>query len=62
MRGALKEVRKLALAGKGSEAADQVPRTYKMIDKALKRGVIKKNAAARYKSRLSALVKKSTAK
>lgn len=35
---------------------------YQAIDKALKRGVIKKNTAARKKARLSALLKKSSAK
>ena len=35
---------------------------YQAIDKALKRGIIKKNTAARKKARLSAMLKKSSAK
>lgn len=62
MRGALKDARKLVGEGKGADAVTMLPRAYKMIDKAAKRGVIKKNAAARYKSRLSQFVKKGAAK
>lgn len=59
MRLVLKDARKLVLVGKGDEAKSLLPRAYKMIDKAAKRGVIKKNTAARYKSRLSRTVKKN---
>ena len=38
-------------------AQELLPKVYKSIDKAQKRGVIKKNTAARKKSRASALVK-----
>ena len=62
MRTALKDARKLVGEGKGADAASALPRAYKMIDKAAKRGVIKKNAAARYKSRLSKFVKKGVTK
>jgi len=49
-----------ALAGKGkAEQAEALKAAYKAIDKALKRGVIKKNTAARKKSRLAALLKRS---
>ena len=37
---------------KGAET--EVPRTFSMIDRAAKWGIIKKNTAARYKSRLTA--------
>lgn len=56
---------KTARGTAGKERASQteaLKEAYKAIDKALKRGVIKKNAAARKKSRLSALLKKSSAK
>ncbi|MBX9765155.1 30S ribosomal protein S20 [Patescibacteria group bacterium] len=50
-------------AGKDRAAQSEALKTaYRAIDKALKRGVIKKNTAARKKARLSALLKKSSAK
>lgn len=52
MREALKKVKKLILAGKKDEAKKMISAAYQAIDKAAKRGVIKKNAAARKKSRL----------
>jgi small subunit ribosomal protein S20 len=39
---------------KGAQAA--VPATFSLIDRAAKWGVIKKNTAARYKSRITARV------
>ena len=45
-----------------AEQAAAVSAAYKAIDKALKRGVIKKNTAARKKARLSAFLKKATKK
>jgi small subunit ribosomal protein S20 len=38
--------------GKGAQAA--IPATFSLIDRAAKWGVIKKNTAARYKSRITA--------
>ena len=46
MKDAVKEILK-------SGDARKIPLTYKAIDKALKRGVIKKNTAARMKSRVA---------
>lgn len=60
MHDAVKEVRSLALAGKGKEAEKLLPAAYRALDKAAKRGIIKANAAARKKSRLVALVRKNT--
>ncbi len=54
----VKEMKKLALAGKKTEARALFPKAAQAIDKAAKRGVIKPNAAARKKSRLSALLKR----
>ncbi len=52
-----------ATAGKPrKEQETELSLAYQAIDKALKRGIIKKNTAARKKSRLSKLLKKSTAK
>lgn len=59
MKDVTKELRELAAAGQTKEAKAKLASAYKAIDKAAKRGVIKKNAAARKKSRLSALVKRS---
>jgi len=58
MRSAEKEIRELVLHKKGKEAKKALPRLYKAIDKAAKGGVIKKNTAARKKSRLSKAIKK----
>ena len=52
MSGAIKDARK-GMAGK--EAVKTLAEAYKAIDKAAKRGVIKKNTAARKKSRLARL-------
>lgn len=48
-----------ALAAKDAAAAEKLlPGAYQAIDKAMKRGVIKKNTAARKKSRLAAAIKR----
>ncbi|MBI2108972.1 MAG: 30S ribosomal protein S20 [Parcubacteria group bacterium] len=60
MRSTIKEVRDLIVAKKLSEAKTLLPKAYAAIDKAAKRGVIKKNTAARKKSRLTILVNKKT--
>jgi small subunit ribosomal protein S20 len=49
LRGAIKEHRESPDAGKGKS----LPGTVSQIDRALKKGVIHRNAAARYKSRLA---------
>ena len=59
MKEAVKSVRQLALEKKIDEARGNLSAAYAAIDKAAKRGVIKKNTAARYKSRLTLLVNKS---
>ena len=46
----LKELKRLAVAGKKNDAAKLLPKVYKKIDKAAKTGVIKKNKATRLKS------------
>ncbi len=58
MNDSVKKLRKLAEAGKKEEAQKMLPAAYKAIDKAAKKGVIKKNTAARKKSRLSAVLAK----
>jgi small subunit ribosomal protein S20 len=55
----LKDIEKLIAEKKLSEAEKLVPKAYQALDKAAKTGVMKKNAAARKKSRLMKLLKKS---
>ena len=53
MRSGVKDLRKLAGA---KDASAKLPEVFQAIDKALKRGVIKKNTAARMKSKLSKMI------
>ncbi len=52
LKDAVKSVEKL-VAAKSADSAASLPALYKAIDKAQKRGTIKKNTAARMKSRLT---------
>lgn len=61
-RAAMKSVRELAAADKAEDAKKMMPTVQKALDKAAKSGVIKKGAAARKKSRLVKMLKKSFAK
>jgi len=54
----VKEVKKLTAGKSKKEVEALVPKMYQVIDKAAKRGVIKKNTAARKKSRLVKMIKK----
>lgn len=50
------QIRKLKAAlttGNAEEARQLLPATYSLIDKSVQKGVIKKNAASRYKARIS---------
>ena len=58
MKTSVKGFRKLVAGGKYPEAEKALPSLYKALDKAAKRGVIKKNTAARKKSRAVALLRK----
>ena len=62
MDNTVTEIKKMVAAKKVKEALSLVPKAYKAIDKAAKRGVIKKNTAARKKSRVVAFMKKGAAK
>jgi small subunit ribosomal protein S20 len=57
LKEAVKNLEKAVKAGKKDEATKMLPTAFAAIDKAAKRGVIKKNTASRKKSRLSRLVK-----
>jgi len=56
MKDAVKKFRKMAAAKQFSEAKAYLPQVHKALDKAAKRKDIKRNTAARLKSRLSRLV------
>ena len=57
MRLAIKTIKEF-VAGKDYKSAnDLIPTAYKAIDKATKRGVIKKNTASRKKSQVARMVK-----
>jgi len=53
IRNLVKEVRGFILQNKPSEAKKTLPRLYKILDKAAKVGIIKKNTVARKKSRIA---------
>ncbi len=54
-----KDIQKLAAAGDVVGAGKKLPEAFQAIDKAVKRGILKKNTAARMKS---GLAKKASAK
>ncbi len=62
LRTSIKKLR-AALAGSDKAGlAELLPETISKIDKAVQKGVLHRNAAARYKSRLTARVNQSTTK
>lgn len=58
IKNLLKEVKSLVSQKKIEEAKKILPQIYKTLDKAAKRGVIKKNTASRKKSRITKLINK----
>ena len=58
-REAVRKVSDLVKAGKFEDAKKFMPTVQKVLDKAAKVGIIKRNTASRKKSRLSRLIKKS---
>lgn len=59
LKETVKDVKKLVSAKNAKQAEALLAKAYQAIDKAAKRGIIKKNTAARKKSRLAKLIKKS---
>ncbi|MCK5285644.1 MAG: 30S ribosomal protein S20 [Candidatus Pacebacteria bacterium] len=57
MKDAVNTVVKLVSIKKTKEANEELSKAYKAIDKAVKRGILKKNTAARKKSTLSRSIK-----
>jgi len=58
LRHQIRKMRRLLEANDVAGATSAVPQTYSLIDRAAKWGIIKKNTAARYKSRLTARLTK----
>ena len=61
MDGAMKSLKKLVAAKKIKEAEKMLPEVYTAIDKAVKVKFLKKNAGARYKSRITLFLNKAKA-
>lgn len=61
MKSVEKDMRKLVATGNRAEAEKKLPEVYKAIDKAAKRGIIKKNTASRKKSRIVKAIQKVAA-
>jgi len=57
IKESIKKIEKLVKEKNKVEAKKLLPSAYSVIDKATKRGVIKKNTASRKKSRLSKITK-----
>lgn len=56
----VKEIKSLVSSKKINEAQKLLPQIYKILDKAAKKGVIKKNNASRNKSRITKLINKGS--
>jgi len=59
IKSLLKEVRNLVSQKKVEEAKSLIAKIYQALDKAAKKGVIKKNTASRKKSRILNLINKA---
>jgi len=57
LRHGIRAMRRLLTGKDPKAAADLLPKTFSLIDRSAKTGIIKKNTAARYKSKLHARVK-----
>jgi small subunit ribosomal protein S20 len=62
VRGQIKKLHSALAAGNKNEINELLPATISIIDKAVQKGVLHKNAAARQKSRLTARVNQAAAK
>ena len=61
LRTQIKKLRAAIASGNPQEAQALLPQTVSIIDKAIQKGVLHKNAAARYKARLTGHVNKMQA-
>ncbi len=57
IRGSLRALREALAKGDAQGVAEQFRKTVSALDKSVQKGVLHKNTASRYKSRLSARVK-----
>lgn len=57
LRHQIRAMRKAITSKDAKAAGDLMPKTFSLIDRAAKSGIIKKNTAARYKSKLHLRVK-----
>lgn len=62
LRTSIKKLRTAIADGNAEQISAALPETVSTIDKAVQKGVLHRNAAARYKSRLTARVNQATAK
>ncbi|HLH40300.1 MAG TPA: 30S ribosomal protein S20 [Bryobacteraceae bacterium] len=61
LRHQIRAMRRLLDSKDANAAAALAPKTFSLIDRSAKWGIIKKNTAARYKSRLTLRLRKLTA-
>lgn len=61
LRGALRSIRVAIDAGDAAQVKDALRDTISLVDRMASKGVIHRNAAGRYKSRLSSRVSKKSA-
>ncbi len=62
LRGTLRTLREAILAGDAKVIVEQYRATASLLDKSVQKGVLHKNTASRYKSRLNARVKAAVVK
>ena len=62
LRTSIKKLRTALSGGDSNTVQELLPETISTIDKAVQKGVLHRNAAARYKSRLTARVNQTGAK
>ena len=60
IKNLIKQVRNLVSQKKSEEAKKFLPQIYKLLDKAAKTGLIKKNTADRKKARITKSINKNT--
>ena len=61
LRHQIRAMRRVLDAKDASAATQLIPKTFSVVDRAAKQGIIKKNTAARYKSRLTLRLRTITA-
>ena len=62
LRTSIKKLRSALTAGNAKESSTLLPTTVSAIDKAVQKGVLHRNTAARHKARLTARVNQAAAK